>query len=326
MSRAELIPHVIGPGGFMSRFKLRTSLCLSLLVLMSAGTVRAATLYVNCGAKEGLHSIGAALQSLQHVPGPSTINVSGACHENVVIQSLDRITLNAAPGASINDVSGGNADTVQIASSQSVSINNFTINGGASGVDCILGSLCYLNGNTIQGATGNAGVNAAALSRIFVSGGALQDNLFGINAQNGGGVWAIGVLIHHNQQGVNLVSQGLLQTDATVTANVGTGIFATHNSTLNCIGCNVTGNGTLGIILRRNSTARFSGSPVITGNTGGGVLLSEESSALFAGSPANVTGNTGGLDVACAASSTTAKFATTNIGGGSTNCVEPIDP
>jgi len=145
---------------------------------MPVGTVRAATtLYVNCGGKGPLTSIGAALKALQNVPGPSTINVSGACNENVLIQNLDRLTLNAAPGASINDVSGGNADTVQIASSQSVTFNNFTINGGASGVDCLLGSLCYLNGNTIQGATGNAGVNTGALSRTFVSGGTIQNNL-----------------------------------------------------------------------------------------------------------------------------------------------------
>ena len=298
----------------------------ALLLLCGSGVVQAATLFVHCGASTGLATVGAALKALKYSEssGPSTINVSGTCNENVLVQNLDRLTLNAAGGASINDVSGGNADTVQIASSQSVSINNFTINGGASGVDCILGSLCYLNGNTIQGAS-FTGVGAAALSRVFVSGGTLQNNNIGINAQNGGGVWAIGVLIRQNQQGVNLVSQGLLQTNATITANVGTGIFATHNSTLNCNGCNVTGNGILGIILRRNSTARFAGAPVITGNTGGGVLLSEESSAYFAG-PANVTGNTGGRDVACGASATTAKFATANIGGGSTNCVEPVDP
>jgi hypothetical protein len=244
----------------------------------------------------------------------------------VVIQNVDRVTLIAAPGASISDASGGNADTVQIAGSQSVSINNFTINGGASGIDCTLGSLCYLNGNTIQGASGFAGVSAAALSRVFISGGTIQGNFIGINAQNGAGVWAIGVLIQQNQQGVNLISQGLLQTNATISANAGTGIFAINNSTLNCNGCSVTGNGDHGIILRRNSTARFAGAPaVVTGNTGGGVLLSEESSAFF-GSPASVTGNTGGLDVACGASATTAKFATTNIGGGSTNCLEPVDP
>lgn len=306
----------------MSRLKLSVSLCLPLVLLMSASTVRAATLFVNCGGKGGLTSIGAALKVVQFL-GPSTINVSGSCNENVVIQNLDRLTISAAPGASINDVSGGNAGTVTISGSQSVSINNFTINGGVSGVGCGLGSLCYLNGNTIQGA-GFAGVAAGALSRIFVSGGTLQNNFAGIAAQNGGGVWAIGVLIQQNQQGVNLVSGGLLQTNATITANTGTGVLATTNSTLNCNGCNVTGNGDHGIILRRNSSARIVGSYAITGNTGGGVLLSEESSASF--DQGNVTGNTGGLDVACGASATTARFATVNIGGGTTNCVEPVDP
>ena len=302
----------------------------SALLLLVGSTAQATTLYVNCGGRSGggaFTSIRAALKALQSSEshGPTTINVSGVCHENVLIQNVDRVTLAAAPGASINDASGGNADTVQIASSQGVSINNFTINGGASGVDCILGSLCYLNGNTVQGASGNAGVNAAALSRIFVSGGTIQGNLIGINAQNGAGVWAIGVLIQQNQQGVNLVSQGLLQTNAIITANTGTGVSATHNSTFNCNGCSVTGNGNHGIILRRNSTAKFFGGPAVTGNNGGGVLLSEESSAYFA-SPATVTGNSGGLDVACGNSATTATNATTNIGGGSTNCTEPVDP
>jgi Right handed beta helix region len=308
----------------MSPFKFATSLSLSLILLMSASVVRAATLYVNCGGKGGLTTIGAALKSVQYIPGPNTINVSGACHENVVIQNLDRLTINGAPGTSINDVSGGNADTVQVAGSQSVTINSLTINGGASGVDCLLGSLCYLNGNTVQGAAGGAGVNAGALSRVFVSASTLQNNFFGISAQNGGGVWAIGVLIQQNRQGVNLVSQSILQTNATITANAGTGVLASTSATLNCNGCTVTGNGDHGLILRRNSSARIVGGYAITGNAGGGVLLSEESSASF--EQGNVTGNTGGLDVACGASATSAKFATVNIGGGTTNCVEPVDP
>ena len=128
----------------MSRFKFGTSLSLSLLLLMFAGGVRAGTLYVNCGGKGPLTSIRAALKALQQVPGPSTINVSGACNENVVIQGIDHLTLNAAPGASINDVSGGQADTVDIADSTSVSLNNFTINGGADGVVCVDGSLVFV--------------------------------------------------------------------------------------------------------------------------------------------------------------------------------------
>jgi hypothetical protein len=74
----------------MSRLKLgmSESVCLPVVLIVAASTVRATTLSVNCAAKEGLHSIGAALKVLQNGQGhePSTANVYGACHENVVIQ------------------------------------------------------------------------------------------------------------------------------------------------------------------------------------------------------------------------------------------------
>jgi len=61
------------------------SLCLLTLLVASASPVRAATLNVHCGGSGGLNSIGAALKALKYSEsnGPSTINVSGACHENV---------------------------------------------------------------------------------------------------------------------------------------------------------------------------------------------------------------------------------------------------
>jgi len=90
------------------------SLCLVMLLVASPGGARAATFYVNCGAQEGQHGIGAALKSLQNVPGPNTINVSGACHENVVIQSFDRLTVNAVKGASVSDASSGKRDVISI--------------------------------------------------------------------------------------------------------------------------------------------------------------------------------------------------------------------
>ncbi len=80
---------------------------------MSDDAVSAATLYVNCGGKSDLTRIGAALRVLQYSegPGPSTINVLGACNENVVIRRLDRLTLNAVNGgASVSDASGGKRD------------------------------------------------------------------------------------------------------------------------------------------------------------------------------------------------------------------------
>jgi len=148
---------------------------------------------VNCGGKIVLPSIGAALKALQYSEGhgPSTINVSGTCNENVVIQSLDRLTLNAASGESINDPSSGNLDVIDIADSRDVSVNNFTINnGGAYGISCLDRSLCRLNGNSVRGAnTSGVGV---FLSQTDVIGGILQNNTAGLSVYNGSEAKALG--------------------------------------------------------------------------------------------------------------------------------------
>jgi hypothetical protein len=155
----------------MSRLKLSLRLCLPLLLFMAASTVKATTLHVNCGGKAGLTTIGTALKALQYSEGhaPSTINVSGACHENVVIQSLDRVTLNAINGASVSDASGGSLDVILIQDSRDVSVNGFTIYAGsgpnANGIDCSEYSLCRLSGNVVQGA-GNGGVAVFAVSNL----------------------------------------------------------------------------------------------------------------------------------------------------------------
>jgi len=316
-------------GVLMSRLKVVLSLCLPLALLMSASTVRAATLYVNCGGKAGLTSIGAALKALQYSEGhrSSTINVSGACNENVVIQSIDRVTLNAAPGASINDPTGGNLDVIDILDSRDASVNNFTINGGAYGITCQDRSLCRLNGNSVQGAN-TAGVGIF-FSQADVNGGVVRSNATGLWIYNGSEVKVQGVTVQNNGTGIELRTHSFLVTDSMISGNSATGVFAHFNATMHCLGCTVSGNGDHGVIIRRNSTVRFVGNGVtgatITGNVGGGVLLSEESSTYF-GVGGNVTGNTGGLDVACGASATSAKFATFNINGGKTNCFEPIDP
>jgi hypothetical protein len=311
----------------MSRFKSGTGLGLSLLLLLCAGSVNAATLYVNCAAKEGLRSIGAALKVLQYVSGASTINVSGACNENVVIQGIDRVTLNAAPGASINDPSGGNLDVLDIVDSRDASVNNFIINGGAFGITCQDRSLCRLNGNSVQGAS-TAGVGVF-FSQADVIGGVVRSNATGLDIYNGSEVKVLGVTVQNNGTGIELRTHSFLITDSTISGNSGTGVFAHFNATLHCAGCKVSGNGDHGVIIRRNSTARLVGNGVVgatmTGNAGGGILLSEESSAYF-GVGGNVTNNSGGLDVACGASATSARFATANINNGTTNCAEPVDP
>ena len=173
----------------MSRFRIGASLCLSVLLLMSVGAVRAAALSVNCGGKGALSSIGGALKVLQNVPGPNTINVSGACHENVVIQSVDRLTLNAVNGASVTDASGGTLDVINIEDSRDVAVNGFTVNAGSgngiNGITCGDFSLCRLSGNVIQGATQGVGFGVFGGAEASVDGDTFQNNSTGLQATAG---------------------------------------------------------------------------------------------------------------------------------------------
>src|SRR5262245_21080929 len=112
----------------MSRPTIRNRFLITMALLVAATTANAVTLRVNCGEHTGLTSIGAALKALQYSESraPATINISGACKENLLIQSFDRLTLNGLPGASVTDASGGTSDVIDVADSQSVSINNLT--------------------------------------------------------------------------------------------------------------------------------------------------------------------------------------------------------
>jgi hypothetical protein len=223
---------------------------------MSANAVRAATLYVNCAAKEGLHSIGAALKILQNAEGrgPTTINVSGACNENVLITDIDRLTIAGSRGASITDASGGAADVVDIRNSK-VTIAGMTIDGkngvNNDAVDCEQGSHCTLSGNIIQGGADAVGVYS--LSSALVVGGVVQngtsDGIFAI-----GDLAAFGVLIQGNPVGLVVRNggrarigfvgpgsfPGLARTPTTVENN-GAGVQVVQ-AQFACSGCVIQGN------------------------------------------------------------------------------------
>jgi hypothetical protein len=327
-------------GGLMSRLKVVLSLCLPLVLLMSASTVRAASLYVNCGAKGGLTSIAAAVKVAQFA-GPSTINVSGACHENVLIQNIDRLTIAGSNGASITDASGGTADVVDIQNSR-VTITRMTIDGldgvNNDAVDCEQGSHCTLIGNTIQGAAEPLGVYATA-SAVIV-GGVLQngtsDGIFIF-----GDVVTVGVLIQGNPTGVvvrfggrvrmgvvdPLSFPGFARTPTTIENN-GAGVQVLQ-AQFACAGCVIQRNAGDGINADVSSAVDvqpafpLNGSPVapsVTGNTGNGVVLGDLSSGRFAGPPSTVSGN-GQLDILCNSPTSVSRGALTAAGGAAhTNC------
>jgi hypothetical protein len=160
-------------------------------------------------------------------------------------------------------------------------------------------------------------------SQLFLDGGRLLNNGTGLAAINGANAKATNVTIQNNSNGIEIRTQSFVNTTATISGNTAGGVYVHESGTLSCPGCQITGNSGIGLILRRDSSARLYSTYAVTGNTGGGILLSEESSAYFPAPTGTVTGNTGGMDVYCGASYTTAKNATINIGGGTTNCVEP---
>src|SRR5271168_5127504 len=179
-------------------------LILSALLLLMGSATQASTLWVNCAGKGGFNSIGAALKVLQNSEfhEPSTINVSGACRENLLINNMDLLTIAGSKGASITDASGGTADVVDIRHSR-VTIMGMTIDGltgiNYDAVDCEQMSQCTLVGNTIQGDADVVGVYN--LSSALIVGGVIQNGTSdGIFTQ--GDVVAAGVTIQGNPVGV----------------------------------------------------------------------------------------------------------------------------
>ena len=76
----------------------------SFILLVAIGTAsrsaQAVNLTVNCDKKETIHK-AVKLLATANPQGPNTITVAGSCSENIVVQSMDRLTLITNKGASI---------------------------------------------------------------------------------------------------------------------------------------------------------------------------------------------------------------------------------
>ena len=287
---------------------------------------QAGTLHVNCDGNKGLTRIQKAIELLQQSgsPGPNEIVVSGSCKENITIQSMDNLTLTAKAGASITDRSNGTLDVMDIIDSRRVSINGFTISGGANGVVCTNYSLCRFSVNTIQNSSG-AGVWAIG-SQIRFEGDTLQNHgARGLSVVNGSQADGDSITVRGNANGIVLVAKGtLILLNSEVQENQNLGIRAVEGSTIRILASTVTANQGNGVELDQSAQARFesfSGTNGITNNGGAGVFLGDLSFAFFDVNT-NVTGNAGGTDVVCGTQYSATRGALTNIGG-TTNCVEP---
>jgi len=295
-----------------------TIIAFFLLVAIGAASryAQAANVSVNCDKHE---TIGKALHLLTKTNplGPNRVTVSGACVENLVIQSMDRLTLITAKSASITDSSGGSLAVVDIEDSQRVTLQGFTINGGDRGIVCNTASLCRLTGNTIQG-PGHFGANVLGGSRAFLESNVIQNwdrGAFIIGAQ----VFSSNDVFQGNGgSGIASLSGSYFESFNSSFNDNGDGIEG-GGSVLVLNGGTISGNSGIGIRLLGNASATFEGGATITGNGGVGVHLEDGSFAGFLA--ANITGNLSGLDIECAPKFPITRFVART--GGITNCVEP---
>jgi len=288
-----------------------------LLVAIGAASqyAQAAHLSVNCDKHESISKV-LRLLAKTNPQGPNRVTVSGSCEGNLVIQSIDRLTLITKTGASISDRSDGNLAVVDIEDSHSVTVQGFTINGGGTGVSCGTASVCYLTGNTIQD---GGGVGVGGGSRAFLESNVIQNGRRGSTVSDGSQMFSSNDVFQGNGgSGIAVGSGVYFEASNSSFLNNGVGILAAASNLL-LHGGTISGSIGNGMTLLGGSIAVFRDGATITGNGGNGVHLEDASFAGF--QSATVTGNLSGLDVDCAPQFTITHFVART--GGITNCVEP---
>ncbi len=304
---------------------IKNSVIAAALLLLIGSAAQACTLWVNCGGKGGYTTIGAAIKALQSIPvaGPATISVSGACHENVVIQSMDQLTLTAVKGASITDASGGTTDVLAVGPTSTVDVEGFTLNGS---VGCYSASNCTFGSNVFQGSPGD-GVSISR-SNAKLTADVIQNSIGrGLVVSAGSVALASDVNIRHcGASGATTIDGGNLTVNtvngSAFVDNAGDGIQSLAHSTLRINdGVVIQDNTGHGIRVESASEASL-GSLAINNNGGDGVSIGDLSFVWFRGS-ATVTGNHSGTDVDCRPQFSATRGAVGNIGGGTSNCTEP---
>jgi hypothetical protein len=289
------------------------------------------TIFVNCPS-----SINAALASLDP-SADNTIYVSGACSENVDIESFDRLQLIAQNGASITDASGGTSAVLFINNSTGVTVQGFTINGNPNAqnemIDCNT-SNCTFTRNTVQGG-GNDGIDVNGAHTLFFNdtfqdlgnGPAQIVPAAGIFISESSEVFARGVIVQR-VTGRGVVVRGFFTIRSTavqhsaVQNNTGNGIVVFYNGAANIGNSTITGNGGDGIDVVSHSTLQLIGTS-ITGNHGVGILVKDLSFADLTQFGGNVVkNNLGSEEVLSSPKFPATRGALTSIGGGKTNSNE----
>ena len=276
-----------------------------------------------------VRSIAAGLNQLGD-ERPATLLISGTCHENVSIATLDHVTLQGNPTATIDGGSDPSMGAVEIADAQDITLSNLTITGGGEGVGCFGQSYCNLLQVTIENSLGD-GVGVGVRCHLNLVDSVVQNNAGPGISQGAGSVNFFGGLIANNSgDGISMrngsylgVSAGTVYPAATIQGNAGNGITAQSHSTL-ALAATITGNGGDGVTLQGGSEMTTNGSS-IANNGGHQVRIGDLSFVRFAGFHSNTIFGANAPDVVCDPQfSATRQFS--NLTGTTTNCPAELPP
>ncbi len=221
------------------------------------------------GTPRGVRTVSCPSQSLQVAindanPG-DIINVTSTCNENVtILREKERITLNGGNVATINGPSSG-SPTVMVRGARGIVIQNFTITGGARGIQLWRGASATINNNIIQ-FTGDYGILINSSSH-----GVIKNNMIRNNP-------ATGIVVEENSQariGFDSTSDSTPSPN-TIQNNGGRGILVWKGSTAWIAGNTIASNSGDGIGVFRLSEATIS-SNTINANAGSGIFVSHNS-------------------------------------------------
>jgi len=255
---------------------------------VAGGTPKAVTRTVNCPGQ----SLQAAVDSAK---AGDVINVTGTCDENVtILHEKQRITLDGGNVATLNGTIA-TSPTVMVRGGNGILIQNFTITGGARGVQLWRGASATINHNTIQSTAGQ-GIVIGSSSHGVIKNNTIQNNP------------SLGILVEENSQariGFDTTSDSTSSPN-TIQNNGSRGIQVWKGSTAWILNNTIYQNNGGGIGVFRLSEATIS-SNTINFNTGNGInvgqnsgiQLGEDNPANFIGYPNMTTVNNLGYGIQC---------------------------
>jgi hypothetical protein len=271
----------------------------------------AMTLHVNCDQPmTKLSTINAALKlihgQLEDV-GPSTIEVSGACNENISVDGMANLTLTAKNGASITDASGGTLPVIRVQRTTNFFLNGFSIRGGAgpfnAAIYCIWTSTCYLSRNNVQ-SPGHVAINTAFGSFISLDHDTLEQSLIGLYLHSSRAELLTVTIRNNSYVGVFALENAFAAVafSSVLDHNFG-GLLVSDHSTAEIDDSSMSNNRFSGVTLQSGSEARFAtannAGTTITGNGVNGVVIDDLSFANFEAGNTAIFGNSGQVDVVC---------------------------